>query len=84
MLRVPVLAHLFRIVEDCRFPSVILPIVGVDTDVSLVVVLSVGAPDCFEMKDVEVHIWLKLFYQFDRQFSLRVSERAKLSIFALL
>ena len=80
MLGVPVLTHLLRIVENGRLSSVVLPVVCVDTDIPFMIIFSVWAPDSLKMEDVEIHIWFKLFYQLDRELSLRVSERAELSI----
>jgi hypothetical protein len=80
---VPVLAHLFRIVENGRLSSVVLPIVCVDTDIPFMIIFSVRAPDSLKMEDVEIHIWFELFYQLDRELSLRVSERAKFSVLTL-
>lgn len=80
MLGVPVLTHLLRIVENGRLSSVVLPIVCVDTDIPFMIIFSVRAPDSLKMEDVEIHIWFKLFYQLDRELSLRVSERAEFSV----
>lgn len=65
VLRVPVLAHLLRVAEYRGLPPIVLPIVGVHAHIPLMVIFSVGAPDCFEMKNVEVHVRLELLYQFD-------------------
>ena len=83
MLGVPVLTHLLRIVENGRLSSVVLPIVCINTDIPFMIIFSVWAPDSLKMEDVEIHIWFKLFYQLDRELSLRVSERAELSILTL-
>ena len=83
MFGVPVLTHLLRIVENGRLSSVVLPIVCVDTDIPFMIIFSVRTPDSLKMEDVEIHIWFKLFYQLDRELSLRVSERAELSILTL-
>ena len=83
MFGVPVLTHLLRIVENGRLSSVVLPIVCINTDIPFMIIFSVWAPDSLKMEDVEIHIWFKLFYQLDRELSLRVSERAELSILTL-
>ena len=80
MFGVPVLTHLLRIVENGRLSSVVLPIVCINTDIPFMIIFSVRTPDSLKMEDVEIHIWLKLFYQLDRELSLRVSERAELSV----
>ncbi len=83
VLGVPILAHLHLVAKDRRLPSVVLPVVGIDADVSFMVVLSVGTPDCFKVKDVKIHVRLKFLYQLYREISFVMSERAKLPIFAL-
>ena len=83
MFGVPVLTHLLRIVENGRLSSVVLPIVCINTDIPFMIIFSVRTPDSLKMEDVEIHIWFKLFYQLDRELSLRVSERAELSILTL-
>jgi hypothetical protein len=65
VLGMPIGAHLFLVLENGRFSPVVLPVVGIDAHVPLVVVFSVGTPYCLEVENVEIHIWLKLLNQFD-------------------
>ena len=62
-LGVPVLAHIFRVIEDRGLPPVVLPVVRINADISLVVVFPVGTPNSLEVKEVEVHVRLKLLNQ---------------------
>jgi hypothetical protein len=62
-LCMPVLTHVFRIVEDAWLSSIILPIMSINTDVSFMIVFSVGTPHCLEVEKIEIHVWLKLLYQ---------------------
>jgi hypothetical protein len=62
----PAIAHFFRIGKDGWFPSVVLPIVCIDTDISFVVILLVWAPHSLEMEDIEIHVWFELLNQFHR------------------
>jgi hypothetical protein len=53
----PVGTHLLtRVLEDIGLSSVILPIMSVDTDLAIMVILAIRTPDCFEVKHVEVHV----------------------------
>ena len=60
VLSVPIFAHVLRVAEDRRFPSVILPVVRINADISFMVIFSVGAPYCLEVEYVEIHVWLEL------------------------
>lgn len=83
VLGVPVRAHLLRVGEHRGFAPVVLPVVRVHAHVSLVVVLSVGAPHSLEVEDVEVHVRLELLNQLHRQLTLGVGEGAELAVLAL-
>ena len=52
----PVRTHLAAVMKDRGFSSVVLPIVGIDTSLSVVVILSVRAPDGLKVEHVKVHI----------------------------
>lgn len=80
----PVEALVLGVKVELRLSSVVLPVVGEDALVSLVVVFVVGTPDGLKVKHVEVRVELKLINKLHRYFSLRVSERAVLPIFAFL
>lgn len=58
---VPILTDILGIAEYRGLPSIVLPVVSINTDVSLVIILSVRAPDRLKMEDVEVHIWFEFF-----------------------
>ena len=62
----PVLAHFARIHEHAGPAPVVLPVVRVHADLPVVVVLPVGAPDCFEEEHVEVHIDIVFLDQLNR------------------
>jgi hypothetical protein len=59
----PILAHFLRVGKETRFSSIVLPVVSVDTDISFMVIFSVRTPNCLKMKDIEIHVRLKLLYQ---------------------
>ena len=77
---VPILAHILWVIKDWRLSSVILPVVGVNAYIPLMVILSIRTPNSFEVENVKVHIRLKLFYQLNWKFWLCMSKRAELSI----
>ena len=56
----------------------------VQASLAVVIVVFVGAPDRFEVVDVEVHINCVLFDQLDAEFSTVVSESTKLPIFTIV
>ena len=79
---VPILAHIHAIVKDGRLSSIILPIVGINTYISFMIIFSIWTPNGLKVKDIEVHVRLKLFYKLYRKFSFIMREWAKLSIIA--
>lgn len=84
MFGMPIWTHIFGIVENRRFSSIILPVVCVYTNISLVIIFPVRTPNCFKMKDIKIHVWLKLFYQFYWELSLLMSEWTELPVFTFL
>lgn len=58
----PIHTLLFAIVIELRFSSVVLPIMRVDTQISLMVNFVVRAPNGFKMKHVEINIFFKSVY----------------------
>jgi hypothetical protein len=66
LLRPPVTALLLCVIIQLGFPSKILPIVSIDTLISLMLVLIVRAPDSLKMKHVEICILWKLVDEFNR------------------
>lgn len=80
----PILTHIFGVVKNGGLPSIILPVMCVNTDISFMIVFSVWAPYCFEMKKIEIHIRFKFFNQFNRKFIFGMSKGAKFTILAFL
>lgn len=80
----PTCALTIRVFVLLRRSSVILPIVGVDADVSLVLFITVGAPNCLEKKHIEVRVFLHLFKLGDLKFGLTVSESTNLTVLTLV
>ena len=60
-VRFPVGAHLMRILKLMGLASVVLPIVSIQAYLSVVVIFSIGTPNCFEMVHIKIHIYDKLF-----------------------
>jgi hypothetical protein len=56
----PILTDFLLIGEKIRFPSIILPIVSIDANVSLMVVFTIRTPNSLEMEYIEVHIFGEL------------------------
>lgn len=65
LLGMPVRAHVLAIGEDRRLAAVVLPVVGVNAHIPLMIILSVGTPYGLEVKDIEIHIGLELLYELD-------------------
>lgn len=61
IVNLPIWAHFTRVHEDGGSAAEILPVMSIDTDLSVVVILSVGAPNCFEVEHIEVHVNFILF-----------------------
>lgn len=80
-LGMPVLTHIFRIVKNRWFSSIVLPIMCINTNISLMVIFSIWTPNCFKMEQVKIHIRFKFFNKFYWQFIFWVSKWAKFSIF---
>lgn len=81
--RSPIRALFLYIIVKLWFSSEILPIVRINTLISLMIGFIVGAPDSLKMKHIEIRIFLESVYQFHWYFTLWVGERAKLSIFTI-
>jgi hypothetical protein len=58
--RFPGLALVFAIIEQVRFSAEILPVVRINTRVSLMVFVTEGTPDRLEVKHIEVCVVLHL------------------------
>lgn len=68
IFRAPVPALLLRVQVNLGFSPKILPIMSIDTLISLMISFIIGAPNSFEMKHVKVGIFFKLVDHFDRNF----------------
>lgn len=68
---------------EVRRPSVILPIVGIDTGVTLVLFVRLGAPHSLEVKQVEVGVTLILIQLCYRQLGAWMSKGTMLPVFTL-
>lgn len=64
-LCVPVLTHIFWIVKNWRFSSVILPIVCINTNVSFMIIFPIRTPYGFKMEKVKVHVGFEFFNEFN-------------------
>jgi len=81
-LSVPLSALLVFVRIQIWFAPVILPVVGIDARLPIVVLLLVGAPLRFEVKSVEVRVTVEPLDQINRDFSLVVRESAVITVFA--
>lgn len=80
----PVRTLFFWILIQLRLSSEILPIVSIHTDISQMFAFIVGTPNWFEMKHIEVDVFLKLVYQFNWYFSLRMGKWTILTILTFI
>jgi len=83
LMRTPIGALFLSIVEQLRFPPVILPIMRVNACHPVVLLLRVGAPHRLEVEQIKVHIVVELFDQLHRDLGLRVGEAAVVSVLAV-
>lgn len=60
-----------------------MPIVGINADISFVVILSVRTPNSLEVEKVKVHVGFELFDQLYGKLVILVSEGAELPILTL-
>ena len=65
VIHLPIGAHLARVEERGGAPPEVLPVVRVDADFPIVVVLAIRAPDGLEVEHIEIHINFVLFDQLD-------------------
>ena len=63
VVNLPIGAHFTGVDESRRTPSEVLPVVRVDADFTVVVILAIGAPNCLKVEHIEVHINFVLFDQ---------------------
>ena len=79
----PVPTLFFSIVIELRLSPKILPVVGIDTFVTLVIFLIIRTPDSLKMKHIEIRIFWKLVDELYRNFRLWMCERAIVTILTL-
>jgi len=79
----PVPTLLFSIVIELRLSPKILPVVGIDTLVTLVIFLIIRAPYSLKMKHIEIRIFWKLVDELYRNFWLWMCERAIVTILTI-
>lgn len=79
-IRVPVRAHFRLISVQLWLAPIVLPVVGVDTGLAVMVILAVRAPHCLEVEKVKVHVYRVLFNKFNRYLALAVCKRTKLLV----
>lgn len=79
----PICALVSLIDIELRLASEVLPVVGKDTLISLVIVFVVGAPHSLEVKHVEVWVVIESVYQLHGDLRLRMCERTVVSILTL-
>jgi hypothetical protein len=75
-------AHFGRVTVKGWFSAVILPIVGVNTGFSVVVVFPVRTPDSLEVEQVKVHVDIVAFDQLDGDLVLVMGKGTKLFVLA--
>jgi len=76
----PILTLIFSVEVELRFSSIVLPIMSINTNISLMSCFIIWTPHSFEMKHIEVNIFLKFVNKFDRDLSIRMSKWAIVSI----
>jgi hypothetical protein len=60
-LRFPTCALCVRVLKSIGTASVVLPVMSIDTEISLVVLVTKGTPHSFEMKHVEICVSIHFF-----------------------
>jgi hypothetical protein len=74
--------HLALVSEGGGPASEVLPVMSINADLAVVVILAVRAPDSLEKEHVEIHIDRVLLNQLNRQLALAVRERAEFLVLA--
>jgi hypothetical protein len=67
-----------------RSASVILPVVGINAKITLMLFVTEWTPHCFKMEHVEIRVFFHFIKLCDRQFRLVMSKSANLPIFTLV
>ena len=65
VVSLPVRAHFAGVQKYGRPPAKVLPIMGIDTDFTVVIILTIRTPNSLEVEHIEVHINNVLFNQFN-------------------
>lgn len=81
---IPVGALLTCEKEQIRLASVLLPVVGVDTGLFIMLRLSIWAPDRFVVEEIEISVSYELVNLINAQFLLGMGKRTELSVVAQL
>ena len=82
IVRFPIRAHFARIRENWGPSPIVLPIVCVNAYFSVVVVLTVGTPDCLEVEHVEIHVNLIVLDQLNWELCLIMRKWTKFLVIA--
>ena len=80
VLSFPLRTLLFFIVEDMRFPSKVLPIMGVHAGISRMIGVTIWAPYSLEVEHIEVRIFVKLVKKINSHLLFSMSESTHISI----
>lgn len=84
LLGFPAGALSIRILVGMRGSSVVLPVVCVDTNIPLVVLVREGTPHCLKVKHVKVSVSLESVKNVHGQFRFMMRESTDLTVFALV
>ena len=83
LARTPIYTLFLWVKVKLWLPSKILPVMSIDTGVSLVFAFIVWAPNRLKVKHVKIKVLLKLVNKFNWYFSFRVCKWTEVSIFTL-
>lgn len=81
VVNLPVRTHFARVEEHGGSSAKVLPIMGIDTDFTVMIILTIRAPNGLEVEHVEIHINNVLFDQFNRKFTFIVRKGTVFLIF---
>lgn len=65
-----------------RLSPEVLPVMGIDTGISWVIGVAVGAPDCFKMEHIEVSVLFEFVQQVNSQFLLSMCKGTHIAVIA--
>jgi hypothetical protein len=84
VISLPIRAYVSTVSKYLRFTAIVLPVVRIDTHFPIVIIISVGAPHCFEMVKVEIHVHFVVLNQFNWELFSAMSEATEFPILTLL